>query len=77
MVGHAAFLMGDLFTYLYDEPKTARDYLAFAKQYWPDDPDLIREQKKLDAKFGNDGYVPEPLKFYSFDLKKEAEKLKK
>ncbi len=66
MVGHAAFLMGDLFHYLYDEPRAALDYFEFAKLYWPDDPDLIREYPVVRAKAPT--YKPEALRIYSYKL---------
>ncbi len=67
MTGHAAFLLGDMWHYLYDKPELARDYFEFAKHYWPDNPNLIREIEVVNQKIDKN-YVPQPLNLYLYSV---------
>lgn len=66
-IGQAAFLLGDLWHYIYDKPQLARDYFELAKKYWPENPNLLREMEVVSKKIPAD-YVPQPLKDYEVNL---------
>ena len=68
MTGHAIFLLGDMWHYLYDEPERALDYFEFANEYSPDSELLQRELKVVRDKVGED-YIPQPLNVYEMEMR--------
>jgi tetratricopeptide (TPR) repeat protein len=76
ITGHAAFLMGDMWHYLYDDLEQALDFFEFAKEYSPDSELLKREMEIVRKEVGED-YVPKPLNIHSYQLKTDDNSINK